>query len=136
VRLDIVGLVAKLGQPLGLGDEGEAFDPAPQAEVGVKVQREGKTYLPERPRRAIQIRHVAEGRQAQASCCSRSMSMSATMCVGAMENRSVSCDQNPILVDHRLAIPSEVGHRFATSGRGVQICRHASRRMHTAQRVR
>ena len=59
---------------------------------------------------------------------SRSRSTSATERRSPSGKRSVSASRTPVLVDHRLPVPGQVGGRLALAGRGVDVGGQAARR--------
>ena len=126
--LDVVGLEAVQGQPLGIvGHEREAVDLAAQADVagrGLEVELDGPEGLdPIRVSAAI----VVEGALPEPF-----LAESVEVDVGHAALRGLGKalglgEQVAALVDHRLAVPREVGGRLPRPGGGIEVRRVAAR---------
>ena len=136
IGLDVVGLVAKLREArVVIRHEGEARHGPHQAEIGLALRRQGEGNLPEGTRRAVQVGRVAEGLRPEPLLLQPlEVEIGQDRRRVARETRGFG-EQHAILVDHRLAVPGEVGAGLARPGRRVEIGRDAARRMHLAKRV-
>ena len=137
VDLDVVDLHAALVERRRVGrDVGEAVDLALQRERELRRHGEAERHAAERAHPLlVLLDRVAE--RVQAHALARD---ALEVDVGADEVRA---DNEPLrfgeqvaaLVDQRLAVPAEVGRRFAEPGRRVQVGGEAARRLHADEAV-
>ena len=128
--LDVVGLVAVQRQPLDVvGHEREPVDLAAQADVAGRAGRASNSTVAEvvgsRSRRRAPV--VVEGALPQpllADPVEVDVDDRAARPVGEPLGLA---EQVAALVDHRLAVPGQVGAGLALAGRGVDVRREAAR---------
>ena len=122
--LDVVGLVAVQREPLRVvGHEREAVDAPPQPEVAARVGRARSRPCGRRPRRpgrpgAAVVVEACPAAAAPGRCASgrRRRPRGA----GRRGTARLSASRSPHLVEHRLAVPGQVGAGLPLPGGGVE----------------
>ena len=120
--LDVVRLVAVQGQPrLSVGHEREAVDVAPQAEVA-----RGRAELERHDAEAALVGGVRVGVVVEAALAQALLPQPVEVDVDDGAARAVGeavglAEQRAHLVDHRHAVPRQVGRRLTWARGGVQV---------------